>query len=281
MNSIGPRNDTLEKSVGSSNINRLIVSLPYLPKGKKISESCFLNPKESTWVLPITKNCSMPESNWGSHWLRNWIEKKRDSSCKISNETVAGIEILFKEKDLKYLEFLFVYYMDDLICKDHDWELFDHLSLRRSRNRINLNSGLLFEILVKHWISYLMSAFRENIPIEVEGFFKQQGAGSTIQSNDIEHVSHLFSRNKWAISLQNCAQFHMWQFHQDLFVSWGNNPPESDFLRNLSRENWIWLDNVCLVNKDRFFSKVQNVSSNIQYDSTRSSFVQVMDSSQL
>nr|VVW90605.1 unnamed protein product [Nymphaea colorata] len=34
-------------------------------------------------------------------------------------------------------------------------------------------------------------------------------------------------------------------------------------------------------NKDRFFSKVRNVSSNIQYDSTRSIFVQVTDSSQL
>nr|YP_010607370.1 hypothetical protein RF2 [Buddleja brachystachya]YP_010607389.1 hypothetical protein RF2 [Buddleja brachystachya]YP_010607457.1 hypothetical protein RF2 [Buddleja delavayi]YP_010607476.1 hypothetical protein RF2 [Buddleja delavayi]YP_010607544.1 hypothetical protein RF2 [Buddleja microstachya]YP_010607563.1 hypothetical protein RF2 [Buddleja microstachya]YP_010607718.1 hypothetical protein RF2 [Buddleja caryopteridifolia]YP_010607737.1 hypothetical protein RF2 [Buddleja caryopteridifolia] len=281
MNSIGPRNDTLEESVGSSNINRLIVSLLYLPKGKKISESCFLNPKESTWVLPITQKCSMPESNWGSRWWRNWIGKKRDSSCKISNETVAGIEILFKEKDIKYLEFLFVYYMDDPIRKDHDWELFDRLSLRKRRNRINLNSGPLFEILVKHWISYLMSAFREKIPIEVEGFFKQQRAGSTIQSNDIEHVSHLFSRNKWAISLQNCAQFHMWQFRQDLFVSWGKNPHESDFLRNVSRENLIWLDNVWLVNKDRFFRKVRNVSSNIQYDSTRSSFVQVTDSSQL
>ncbi|KAL8501964.1 hypothetical protein ACS0TY_021190 [Phlomoides rotata] len=42
---------------------------------------------------------------------------------------------------------------------------------------------------------------------------------------------------------------------------------------NVSRENWIWLDNVWLVNKDRFFRKVRNVSSNIQYDSTRSSFV--------
>ncbi|KAG5568517.1 hypothetical protein H5410_064459 [Solanum commersonii] len=250
MNSIGPRNDTLEESVGSSNINRLIVSLLYLPKGKKISESCFLNPKKSTW--------------------RNWIGKKRDSSCKISNETAAGIEILFKEKDLKYLEFLFVYYMDDPIHKDHDWELFDRLSLRKSRNRINLNSGPLFKILVKHWISYLMSAFHEKIPIEVEGFFKQQGAGSTIQSNDIEHVSHIFSRNNSAISLQNCAQFHVWQFRQDLFVSWGKNPPELDFLRNVSRENWIWLDNVWL-----------NVSSNIQYDFTRSSFVQVTDSSQL
>ncbi|KAL3618448.1 Protein Ycf2 [Castilleja foliolosa] len=126
-----------------------------------------------------------------------------------------------------------------------------------------------------------MSAFREKIPIEVEGFFKQQRAGSTIQSNDIEHVSHLFSRNKWAISLQNCAQFHMWQFRQDLFVSWGKNPHESDFLRNVSRENLIWLDNVWLVNKDWFFRKVRNVSSNIQYDSARSSFVQVTDSSQL
>nr|YP_008964910.1 hypothetical protein RF2 [Schwalbea americana]YP_008964925.1 hypothetical protein RF2 [Schwalbea americana]CDJ38675.1 hypothetical protein RF2 [Schwalbea americana]CDJ38700.1 hypothetical protein RF2 [Schwalbea americana] len=48
MNSIGPRNDTLEESVGSSNINRLIVSLLYLPKGKKLSESCFLNPKGSS-----------------------------------------------------------------------------------------------------------------------------------------------------------------------------------------------------------------------------------------
>ncbi|XP_043696550.1 protein Ycf2-like [Telopea speciosissima] len=73
----------------------------------------------------------------------------------------------------------------------------------------------------------------------------------------------------------------MWQFRQDLFVSWGKNPHESDFLRNVSRENWIWLDNVWLVSKDRFFSKVRNVSSNIQYDSTRSIFVQVRDSSQL
>ncbi|KAF4355160.1 hypothetical protein G4B88_018050 [Cannabis sativa] len=149
------------------------------------------------------------------------------------------------------------------------------------RNIINLNSAQLFEILVKDWICYLMFAFREKIPIEAKGFFKQQGAGSTIQSNDIEHVSHLFSRNKWAISLQNCAQFHMWQFRQDLFFSWGKNPHESDFLRNISRENWIWLDNVWLENKDRFFSKVRNVSSNIQYDSTRSSFVQVTDYSQL
>nr|YP_009752201.1 Ycf2 protein [Linnaeosicyos amara]QIT05611.1 Ycf2 protein [Linnaeosicyos amara] len=275
---IGPRNDTLEESFGSSNINRVIGSLLYLPKGQKISESCFLDLKESTLVLPITKKCIMPESNSGSPWWRNWIGKKRDSSCKISNETFAGIETSFKEKDIKYLEFPFLDDMDDQISKDHDWELFDRLSPRKRRNIINLNSGQLFEILVKGWICYLMFAFREKKPIEVEGFFKQQAAGSTIQSN---HVSHLLSRNKWAISLQNCAQFHMWQFRQDLFFSWGKNLHESDFLRNISRENWIWLDNVWLVNKDRFFSKVRNLLSNIQYDSTSSSFVQVTDSSQL
>ncbi|KAL4182911.1 hypothetical protein AMTRI_Chr11g152560 [Amborella trichopoda] len=285
MNSIGPRNDTLEESFLSSNINRLIVSLLYLPKGKKISESCFMDPKESTWLLSITKKCIMLESNWGSRWWRNRIGKKRDSSCKISNKTIAGIEISFKEKDIKYLEFLFVSYTDtdDPILKDHDLELFDRLSPGKKQNIINLNSGQLIEILVKHLICYLMSAFREKRPIEVEGFFKQQGAEATIQSNDIEHVLRLFlgNKNKWGISLQNCAQFHMWQFHQDLFVSWGKNQHESDFLRNVSRENLIWLGSMWLVNKDRFFSKVRNVSSNIQYDSTRSIFVKVTDSSQL
>ncbi|VVA41107.1 PREDICTED: Ycf2 [Prunus dulcis] len=123
-----------------------------------------------------------------------------------------------------------------------------------------------------------MFAFREKIPVEAEGFFKQQEAGSTIQSNEIEHVSHLLLRET-SDAMQNCAQFHMRQFLQDLFFSWGKNPHESDFLRNISRENW--LDNVWLLNKDRFFSKIRNVSSNIQYDSTRSSFVQVTDSSQL
>nr|YP_009436067.1 hypothetical chloroplast RF2 [Colensoa physaloides]YP_009436092.1 hypothetical chloroplast RF2 [Colensoa physaloides]ATG26244.1 hypothetical chloroplast RF2 [Colensoa physaloides]ATG26271.1 hypothetical chloroplast RF2 [Colensoa physaloides] len=52
MNSIGPRNDRLEESFRSSNINRLVVSLLYLPKGKRISESSFPNRKESP---PITK----------------------------------------------------------------------------------------------------------------------------------------------------------------------------------------------------------------------------------
>nr|UAM95065.1 hypothetical protein RF2 [Phoebe hunanensis]UAM95147.1 hypothetical protein RF2 [Phoebe hunanensis] len=280
LRSIGPPNYTLKESFWSSNLNRLIVSLLYLPKGKKIYESCFMDPKESTWVLPITKKCIMSESNWGSRRWRNVIVKKRNSSCKISNEIAAGIEISFKEKDIKYLEFFFVSYTNDPIRKDHDWKFFDRLSPSKKRNIINLNSGQLFEILVKHLICYLMSAFREKRPIDGGGFFKQQGAEATIQSNEIEHVSHLLSRNKGGIFLQNCAQFHMWQFRQDLFVLGGKNRHKSDFLRNVSRENLIWLDNAWLVNRNRVFSKVRNVSSNIQYDSVRSIFFQVTDSSQ-
>ncbi|MFS7987071.1 Protein Ycf2 A [Helianthus anomalus] len=177
----------------------------------------------------------MPESNWGSRWWRDWIGKKSNSSCKISNETVAGIEILFKEKDLKYLEFVFVYYRDDPIRKDHGWEFFDRLSLRKRQNRINLNSGPLFEILVKHWICYLMSAFREKIPIEVEGFFKQQGAGSTIQSNDIEHVSHLFSRNKSRLFTEREKQMinHMLPEEIEEFLG---NPTRS--VRSFFSDRW-------------------------------------------
>ena len=58
-------------------------------------------------------------------------KKKKDSSCKISNETFARIEISFKEINIKYLEFSFIYYMDDPIHKDHDWVLFDILSPRK------------------------------------------------------------------------------------------------------------------------------------------------------
>src|SRR5690606_24708766 len=126
-------------------------------------------------------------------WWRNWIGKKRDFCCKISNETVAGIDISFKEKDIKYLEFLFVYYMDDPLRKGHDRDLFDRLSPNKRRNIINLNSGQLFEILVKDWMCYLMFASREKIPIAVEGFCHQQRAASTIRSKAIAHGPHLFS----------------------------------------------------------------------------------------
>nr|AZL92881.1 Ycf2 [Cuscuta japonica] len=250
MNSAGPIKDRLEETIGSSNINRLSVLLLYFPKGKNISERYFLNPKETTGVLTITKKGSRPESNWGSPRWRNFIGVKRGNfSCTIANETVAGIDILFKDKFKfrKNMEFSFVYYIDDLTRNDPDWEFFYRLYTRKSENRINWNSGPLFKILVKDCISYLMSAFREKRP------------GGTI-------------------SLQNCTHFYMWQFRRDLFRSWGNNLAESSFLRNVSREI---SSNAWLGNKGRFFSKGRNVLSNIQYDSTRSSLVKVMDSSQL
>nr|YP_009968158.1 hypothetical protein RF2 [Actinidia setosa]YP_009968177.1 hypothetical protein RF2 [Actinidia setosa]QMX77256.1 hypothetical protein RF2 [Actinidia setosa]QMX77277.1 hypothetical protein RF2 [Actinidia setosa] len=99
MNSIGPRNDTLEDSFGSSNINRLIVSLLYLPKGKKISESCFLNPKESTWVLPITKKCSMPKSNQ----LKGSSAQSRDHLDSISNED-SEYHTLINQREIQQLK---------------------------------------------------------------------------------------------------------------------------------------------------------------------------------
>ncbi|KAI3947493.1 hypothetical protein MKW92_038446, partial [Papaver armeniacum] len=80
-----------------------------------------------------------------------------------------------------------------------------------------------------------------------EGFFKQQGVESTIQSNEIEHVSHLFSRNKWGISLQNCAQFHMWKFRQDTFISWERMHLQSDFEERIERE--LDLVRQCVVGK--------------------------------
>ncbi|CAA2956946.1 Ycf2 (chloroplast), partial [Olea europaea subsp. europaea] len=154
------------------------------------------------------KNPCSKYLDWGSQWWRNWIEKKRDSSCKISNETIVGIEILFKEKDIKYLEFLFVYYMDDPIRKDHDWELFDRLSLRKRRNRINLNSGPLFEILVKHWISYLMFAFCEKVPIEVEGcpsFFKDRRMVRIGETKHMRIQSRSYNKNKRSFSINPFA----------------------------------------------------------------------------
>lgn len=131
MNFIGFKNDILEELFEFFNINRLIVLFLYFLKGKKIFESFFLDLKESIWVFLIIKKYIMFEFNWGLWWWRNWIGKKSYFSCKIFNEIIVGIEILFKEKDIKYLEFFFVYYMDDLICKDYDWEFFDCFFLRK------------------------------------------------------------------------------------------------------------------------------------------------------
>ncbi|KAH0849850.1 hypothetical protein HID58_096033, partial [Brassica napus] len=215
----------------------LIVSLLYFTKGKKRSLRAVSGIEREYRVLPITKKCVSCLNLTEFAVVEDWIGKKRKRGifvCKISNETVAGIDISFKEKDIKYLEFLF------------------------------------YSKFSEDWICYLMFAFRvKKYQLKWRVSSKQQGAGSTIPSNDIEHVSHLFSRNKRAISLQNCAQFHMWPIPQDLFVVGGKNPHESDFLRKISRENWIWLDNVWLVNKDRFFSKKDRFFGILPYSNGR------------
>nr|AEK71834.1 hypothetical chloroplast RF2 [Trithuria filamentosa] len=74
MNSIGPRNDTLEESFGSPNINRLIVSLLHLPKAKKISESCFMDSKDSFVQVP------------DSSQLKGSSDQSRENFDSISNE---------------------------------------------------------------------------------------------------------------------------------------------------------------------------------------------------
>ncbi|KAH0447713.1 hypothetical protein IEQ34_023454 [Dendrobium chrysotoxum] len=221
-----------------------------------------MDPQESTWVLPRMKKRIMPESTGVRGGGGTGSE--RDSSCQISNETVAGIEISFKEKDSKYLEFLFFSYTDYPIRKDHDWELFDRLSPRKKRNIINLNSGQLFEILGKDLICYLMSAFREKRPIQGESFFKQQGAGATMQSNDIEHVfPSLLEKQVGYFFAKIVLNFICGNSAKISSLVGGRISTNRIFLRNVSRENWIWLDNVWLVNKDRVFSKVRNVLSNI------------------
>jgi len=47
-----------------------------------------------------------------------------------------------------------------------------------------------------------MFAFHEKILKKVKGLFKQQISRSIIQSNDIEHTSHLFLKNKYITFLQ-------------------------------------------------------------------------------
>nr|YP_010565550.1 hypothetical chloroplast RF21 [Yoania prainii]UZA66662.1 hypothetical chloroplast RF21 [Yoania prainii] len=279
-NYIGPIKETLEKYFWSFNRNRLIVSLLYIPKIKNIFESQFLDPQESTWIIPINKKCIINESNQVSHLWRKHIVKKKDYSYHISNiynKIIAGIEISFKYKYSKYREFIFLYYMDYPIHKYHYWEFFNNLFPSKKQKIINFNLGQLFEILGKDFICYLMSVFLEckKAPIQLVISLKQQAVGTTIQLNqlnDIEHVSNLFlilSKKQWVISLQNYAQFHMWKFFQDMFISCCNNQHESDFLINDSIENWIKYPS--------FFSKVQNALSNIKYDSTRYIFVQITD----
>ncbi|KAL6492031.1 Protein Ycf2 [Orobanche gracilis] len=73
LNSIGPRNDRLEESARSSNINRLIVSLLYLPKGTEIESDRF--PKCLSGYSSMSRLFTEREKQMINHRLPEEIEE--------------------------------------------------------------------------------------------------------------------------------------------------------------------------------------------------------------
>ncbi|KAL6548594.1 Protein Ycf2 [Orobanche gracilis] len=73
LNSIGPRNDRLEESARSSNINRLIVSLLYLPKGTEIESDRF--PKCLSGYSSMSRLFTEREKPMINHRLPEEIEE--------------------------------------------------------------------------------------------------------------------------------------------------------------------------------------------------------------
>ncbi|GAB2225747.1 hypothetical protein Droror1_Dr00006551 [Drosera rotundifolia] len=93
--SIGGRNDTLEESFWSSHMNRLIVSFLSL-RNRKGKKSCFLYPKESTLVLPITKGSEFFFSN-------RWSELELHLSSNPTQRSTRDQRFLKKEQDLSFV----------------------------------------------------------------------------------------------------------------------------------------------------------------------------------
>ncbi|KAL6496667.1 Protein Ycf2 [Orobanche hederae] len=73
LNSIGPRNDRLEESARSSNINRLIVSLLYIPKGTEIESDRF--PKCLSGYSSMSRLFTEREKQMINHRLPEEIEE--------------------------------------------------------------------------------------------------------------------------------------------------------------------------------------------------------------
>ncbi|CAN1781410.1 Protein Ycf2 [Linum perenne] len=103
MNSIGPRNDTLEESFQCSNINRLIVSLMDLPKGKKISDSSFLDRKEMD--DPICKESSQLKGSFGlwSELHLRWNPTERSARDPKLLKKKKDLLKKKKEQDLSFI----------------------------------------------------------------------------------------------------------------------------------------------------------------------------------
>nr|YP_010294668.1 Ycf2 [Callerya nitida var. hirsutissima]ULQ68820.1 Ycf2 [Callerya nitida var. hirsutissima] len=110
MNSIGPGNDTLEESFESSNINRLIIPLLYLPKGKKISEdstrSSFIMEREkqmNNHLLPeaIEEFLGNPTIANRSFFSDRWSELHLVSNP--TEKSTRDQKLLNKEQDVSFV----------------------------------------------------------------------------------------------------------------------------------------------------------------------------------
>nr|YP_010158649.1 Ycf2 protein [Campanula zangezura]QRG30855.1 Ycf2 protein [Campanula zangezura] len=92
-NFIGRKNDRLlEEDVGSSHINRFVLSLLSPPKGNKISE---MKPDEII-------QSSMPESNRLSRWWKNWI--RNSIQFKGSSNQSLELDSMMTQREIQQLK---------------------------------------------------------------------------------------------------------------------------------------------------------------------------------
>ncbi|KAH0854201.1 hypothetical protein HID58_090121 [Brassica napus] len=223
MKSIGPRNEYIGR------IFWVDCFAPVFYKRKKISESGFPGSERRVLVYHAL-NLTGVRGGGGTG------SEKRGIWLKISNETVAGIDISFKEKDI-ISEFSLCILYGYPIARAMIGKWFDQAKHKQ------LEFGTAIRKLSERLDFVISFAFREKYQL------------------------------KWrrAISLQNGAQCLCGNATRSL-VGLGEESHESDFLRKISkridlvRQGW-------LVNRIDFYSKVRRYRQ-YSYDSTRASFVQ-------
>ncbi|KAL6496133.1 Protein Ycf2, partial [Orobanche hederae] len=99
LNSIGPRNDRLEESARSSNINRLIVSLLYIPKGTEIESDRF--PKCLSGYSSMSRLFTEREKQMINHRLPEEIEEFIGNPTR--SRSTRDPKLLKKQQDLSFV----------------------------------------------------------------------------------------------------------------------------------------------------------------------------------
>ncbi|KAL6519082.1 hypothetical protein OROMI_032915 [Orobanche minor] len=99
LNSIGPRNDRLEESARSSNINRLIVSLLYIPKGTEIESDRF--PKCLSGYSSMSRLFTEREKQMINHRLPEEIEEFFGNPTR--SRSTRDPKLLKKQQDLSFV----------------------------------------------------------------------------------------------------------------------------------------------------------------------------------